>query len=99
MSHNTQSRNREAREVLIHEAHKEHEEGIGSWLLAIENRGNRQSRNNPQHTYLGLVGDENPLRFPPAEGRKGGESKVSITHLQSQKTQMPMNSINAKKSL
>jgi hypothetical protein len=25
-------------------------------------------------SYEGVQGDENPLGFPPAEGRKGGES-------------------------
>jgi len=26
---------------------------------------------------LGVQGDENPLRLPPAEGRKGGETRVA----------------------
>ncbi len=31
-----------------------------------------------QSTTQIFGGDENPLRLPPAEGRKGGESKIII---------------------
>ncbi len=41
--------------------------------LKARNGGFCIKHNNPHNKYLGVLGDENPRRFPPAEGRKGGE--------------------------
>ncbi|KPL85947.1 hypothetical protein SE18_13680 [Herpetosiphon geysericola] len=39
-------------------------------------RGISKKHNNPQNEYERVLGDENPRRFPPAEGRKGGETMM-----------------------
>ncbi|KPL85744.1 hypothetical protein [Herpetosiphon geysericola] len=51
-----------------------------------EHWGTSINRNNPQHKHLGVLGDENPRRFPPAEGRTGGETNVKQSAINKNET-------------